>query len=357
MRSSDWSPRHPDRGDPARLRRGQLARCRRARGRPRIGVRGDEWAIAAADISTGRFELIACGPGELASELARLAPAEVVAEAAVPGIKTTRRDEGFDSLAGERALKSRFGLATLDGIGSPGRAELAAAGGLLAYLDSTQKGAGTLLDAPRRVSRLAHMAIDAATRDSLELTRSIAGSVAGSLLGEIDRCQSAAGRRLLRLRHFRPADRQARDRGAPRPGRMAARGRPKRERVRSALKAMPDFAQALARLTAGRGTPRDLALLRDGLAAASALGDELAREPDRPPLLETLCLACAVTSRWSSSSPGRWSVRRRSTHRRAAISLKAMTRRSTRFATPPRTAAERSRRSKTATARRPGSPR
>ena len=50
------------------------------------------------------------------------------------------------------------------------RAELAAAGGLLAYLDATQKGAGILLDAPRRVSRSAHMAIDAATRDSLELT-------------------------------------------------------------------------------------------------------------------------------------------------------------------------------------------
>ena len=37
-----------------------------------IGRAGDDWAIAAADISTGRFELIACGPGELAAELARL---------------------------------------------------------------------------------------------------------------------------------------------------------------------------------------------------------------------------------------------------------------------------------------------
>ena len=86
-------------------------------------------------------------------------------------------------------------------LGAPSRAELAAAGGLLAYLDATQKGAGVLLDAPRRIARASHMAIDAATRDSLELTRSIAGSVAGSLLGEIDRCQTAAGRRLLCRRH------------------------------------------------------------------------------------------------------------------------------------------------------------
>ena len=71
----------------------------------------------------------------------------------VPGVRTTAGKGGFDSLAGERALKERFGLATLDGLGSPSRAELAAAGGLLAYLDATQKGAGILLDAPRRIAR------------------------------------------------------------------------------------------------------------------------------------------------------------------------------------------------------------
>src|ERR671928_186382 len=123
-----------------------------------IGRAGDEWAIAAADISTGRFELIACGPGELAAELARLSAAEVIADAPVPGVRTSAGKGGFDSLAGERALKTRFGLATLEGLGGPSRAELAAAGGLLAYLDATQKGSGILLQAPRRVSRSAHMA-------------------------------------------------------------------------------------------------------------------------------------------------------------------------------------------------------
>src|SRR5690349_5373141 len=162
-----------------------------------IGRAGEEWALAAADISTGRFELVSCGPGELAAELARLMPAETIADTPIAGLRTVHGKGGFDSLAGESALKARFGLATLDGIGAPSRAELAAAGGLLAYLDATQKGAGILLDAPRRIARSSHMAIDAATRDSLELTRSIGGNVAGSLLGEIDRCQTAAGRRLL----------------------------------------------------------------------------------------------------------------------------------------------------------------
>jgi DNA mismatch repair protein MutS len=253
-----------------------------------IGRAGEDWAIAAADISTGRFELVSCGPGELSAELARLSPAETIADSSVPGTRTSAGKGGFDSLAGERALKARFGVATLDGLGAPSRAELAAVGGLLAYLDATQKAAGILLDAPRRISRAAHMAIDAATRDSLELTRSVGGSASGSLLGEIDRCQTAAGRRLL-----------CEDISAPLTDRHAIEKRLalvswlyedaiRRERVRSALKSLPDFARALARLAASRGSPRDLALLRDGLAGAATLSNGLEAEPERPRLLDDL---------------------------------------------------------------------
>jgi DNA mismatch repair protein MutS len=195
---------------------------------------------------------------------------------------------GFDSIAGEGALKGRFGLATLDGLGSPSRAELAAAGGLLAYLDATQKGAGILLDAPRRIARSSHMAIDTASRDSLELTRAVSGGVAGSLLGEIDRCQTAAGRRLL-----------AEDVAAPLTDRRPIEQRLtlvawfhedaiRRERTRAALKAMPDFARALARLASGRGSPRDLALLRDALSAADQLRQQLEADSDRPQLITLL---------------------------------------------------------------------
>ena len=253
-----------------------------------IGRAGDDWAIAAADISTGRFELVTCGTGELASELARIAPAETISDEPIAGLRSSAGKGGFDSLSGEAALKSRFGLATLDGLGAPSRAELAAAGGLLAYLGATQKSAGILLDAPRRVQRASHMAIDAATRDSLELTRSVGGSVAGSLLGEVDRCHTAGGRRLL-----------CEDLAAPLTDRSAIERRLalaawlhgdalRRERVRQKLKTMPDFARALARLAAGRGSPRDLALLRDGLAAARTLKDELEQEPERPQLLDSL---------------------------------------------------------------------
>ena len=253
-----------------------------------VGRAGEDWAIAAADISTGRFELVACAPGELQAELARLSPAETIAADKVPGIATTAGKGGFDSIAGERALKARFGIATLDGFGAPGRAELAAAGGLLAYLDATQKDAAAFLGAPKRIARAAHMAIDPATRDSLEISRSQAGSVAGSLLGCIDRCVTAPGRRLLGA-----------DLSAPLTDIRAIEARLalvqwlyeapiRRERIREALKAMPDIGRALGRLVSGRGSPRDLALLRDGLQASAALKAELEAEADRPDLLSSL---------------------------------------------------------------------
>ncbi len=255
---------------------------------PSVARAADEWAIAAADISTGRFELIACGPGELAAELARLSPAETIADAVVPGIATIAGKGGFDSLAGERALKTKFAVATLDGFGAPDRAELAAAGGLLTYLAATQKDSALLLSAPRRIGRETLMAIDPATRDSLEITRTACGAVAGSLLGEVDRCVTAPGRRLLAADLSAPLlDRTAID------ARLALvqyfhEDQLRRENVRDALKAMPDIGRALGRLVAGRGSPRDLASLRDGLAAAAQLRRDLEAMASRPDLLDQL---------------------------------------------------------------------
>jgi len=253
-----------------------------------IGQAGDEWAIAACDISTGRFELVACAGHELAAELARLGPAEVIGAEPAPNVSGRWGHDGFDSLAGERALKQRFGVVDLDGLGGPGRAELAACGGLLAYLDATQRDATAFLALPRRVARSGHMAIDAATRASLEICRSQDGTVAGSLLGEIDRCVTAAGRRLL-----------GGDLAAPLTDRALIEQRLdlvawlhedaiRRERVRTALRSLPDIGRAMGRLVAGRGGPRDLAALRDGLNGAADLAALLQGQPLRPLLLDRL---------------------------------------------------------------------
>ena len=254
-----------------------------------VGEAAGEIALAAADISTGRFEVIACTAQGLGAELARLAAAEVIAAEGSDAPATVWRPRGdFESGAGEARLKRLFGVATLDGFGQFGRAMLAAAGGLVAYLDHTAKGALPFLRPPRLSSANAAMAIDAATRDSLELTQTTGGARKGSLLDAVDRTVTGAGARLL-----------AADIGAPLMDRASVDARldlvqlfhddgALRERLRAALRALPDLGRALGRLAAGRGSPRDLGQLRDGLDGAWLLGETLGAVEAPPRLLAEL---------------------------------------------------------------------
>ena len=241
----------------------------------------DGIGYAAADISTGRFEIGESDPTGLDAELARLGAAEVVSP-------DNRPRADFDSLAGERRLKSLFGVATLDGFGGFSRAELAAAAGLLAYLDHVGKGALPFLEPPQKRSPADHMAIDAATRDSLELVKSAGGSRAGSLLDAVDRTVTGAGARML-----------AGDIAAPLMDQSAITDRldlvswfhdtgSERDRMRANLKTLPDVARALGRLAAGRGGPRDLGQLRDGLNEARMMRERLGKVGDVPPLMARL---------------------------------------------------------------------
>ena len=248
---------------------------------------GGVTALAAADISTGRFELVQSDENALAAELARLGAAEIIAAEDISGAQIRPRAD-FDSGAGEARLKALFGVATLDGFGSFSRAELAAAGGLLAYLDHAGKGALPFLQPPVRRTLQDHMMIDAATRESLELTRTASGNRSGSLLDVIDRTVTGAGARLL-----------AADIGAPLLDRAAIEARldlvrhftedsAARDAMRSALRSLPDIGRALGRLAAGRGGPRDLGALRDGLNEARLLRERWGRTPGLPALFTEL---------------------------------------------------------------------
>ncbi len=251
-----------------------------------VAKAGDRYGIAAADVSTGRFELVSVSASGLDAELARLGPAEIVSPEPIDGAQPRRA--GFDSIAAERRLRQRFGVATLDGFGAFDRAALCAAGGLLVYLDEVARESLPFLRPPVALAAGDHMMIDAATRDSLELTQSTSGARAGSLLAAIDRTVTGAGARLL-----------AGDLGAPLLDRARIEARldlvglferdaAAREGLRRQLRALPDLGRALGRLVAGRGGPRDLGQLRDGLDGAQRLHATLARQADPPALLASL---------------------------------------------------------------------
>ncbi|MEO0057440.1 MAG: hypothetical protein RIT17_890, partial [Pseudomonadota bacterium] len=244
--------------------------------------------IAAVDVSTGAMVLEECAADQLGAALARLSPSEVV----VPEDWQHGPDEAiyrprstFASDAGAERLKVVHGVATLDAYGDFSRAMLSAAGGLIAYLDHVGRGHLPLLLPPVLRAAGAGMAMDEATRASLEILEATNGGRAGSLIGAMDRCVTGAGSRLL-----------AEDLSAPLldvaaiEARLALvqfwRDRPiERAQLREALRAIPDLGRALGRVVAGRGSPRDLGQLRDGLTEAARLHHWLSGAPDKPALL------------------------------------------------------------------------
>jgi DNA mismatch repair protein MutS len=256
----------------------------------------DRLGLASIDISTGRMELEECAAADLPATLARLAPSEVLVTEGMedaPADAIARPRTSFTSETGERLLCAAHGVATLDGWGSFTRPMLAAAGGLLAYLDHVGRGTLPLLLPPVARAATGTLFMDAATRTSLELTEAQGGGRAGSLLATVDRCVTGAGARLLCDDLSAPL--------AQRPGIEARLDLVQwfhadpliRADLRVALRSLPDIGRSLGRIVAGRGSPRDLGQLRDGLCEAAWIAGLLSPRPDHPVLLRQLLPALA----------------------------------------------------------------
>ncbi|PKP76646.1 MAG: DNA mismatch repair protein MutS [Alphaproteobacteria bacterium HGW-Alphaproteobacteria-3] len=269
----------------------------------KTGSEGD-LGLAWAEVSTGEFAVTSVSPSALGAELARLSPGELLVpegfaadeNLATPGATLTRLPSvRFDSGNAERRLKSRFAVQALDGFGAFSRAELGAMGALLDYIELTQVGRMPALAAPRRVAGADTMAIDAATRANLELVRTLQGETAGALLAVIDRTVTGAGARELGSRLAAPLTDPAAINRRLDAVEWLVEARDVRRDLRTALKSAPDIARALSRLSLGRGGPRDLAAIRDGLAAAHALVRALdAAPPSLLPLPEGIARECAA---------------------------------------------------------------
>ncbi|GGD40195.1 DNA mismatch repair protein MutS [Croceicoccus pelagius] len=269
-----------------------LLESRRANVLAALAPLREEVGIAAIDISTGEMALECVAPEGVMAALSRIGPAEVIVPEGwddAPSEAIERPRTTFSSDEGEARLKSLHGVATLDAFGAFGRAHLAAAGGLVAYLEHVGRGTMPLVLPPRVREPGGHLAMDEATRSSLEITQSSTGARKGSLIDCIDRCLTGAGARLL-----------SEDLSAPLADAGAIRERLEavewlfadallRDDLRRALRALPDIGRALGRVVAGRGSPRDLGQLRDGLGEARNLHD-LLRQHDSLPALFTRLL-------------------------------------------------------------------
>ncbi|MFO1153195.1 MAG: DNA mismatch repair protein MutS [Rhodospirillales bacterium] len=259
------------------------------------------FGVAWVDISTGVLRSAAApDPVGLAAALAVIEPEEILAADVLVARPATRPVltewqtrltplpvARFDSLTGERRLKGLFRVASLAGFGDFSRAELAALGAVVDYIELTQKGRLPQLAPPKRLVDGDVMQIDAATRRNLELTTTLASERRGSLLDLIDRTVTGMGARRLAARLAAPStDRALIDARLDAVAALVADPGLCR-RLRDALTQCPDIERAASRLPLGRGGPRDLAAVRDGLAAAGVL-HRLLSDGALPPLPQEL---------------------------------------------------------------------
>jgi DNA mismatch repair protein MutS len=250
-----------------------------------------EMALAYADISTGTFAVLTTSAVRLSGDVARINPSEIlladallddkqlvenltISGAALSPLPASR----FDSQSAEHRLKAHFAVASLAGFGEFTRAEIASLGALLDYILLTQVGAVPHLRAPTRESASPSLIIDAATRANLELTKSLNGNREGSLLAVMDRTVTSAGARRLASLLAQPyaVAKQVNDRldGVS----LFFETEPLCLKLRETLSTVPDLERALARLTAKRGGPRDLAGIATGVAAAHAIARRLPQD-------------------------------------------------------------------------------
>ncbi|WP_165183858.1 DNA mismatch repair protein MutS [Caulobacter soli] len=258
-----------------------------------VAVRAGQAAVAAVELSTGEVECFLVAKDAVAAILAALAPSEtLVADRLLSddqlsqtlkicgGLIQPMPSALSEPQASETRVKRLYGVDTLDGFGGLSSAEIGALGLIAAHLEMTQAGKLPALRAPRRAAEADVMAIDPATRSSLEIDRTQGGDRNGSLLAVIDRTVTAGGARLLAARLARPLLDPAAINGRLDAVEWFVEHRALRQRLREVLKGSGDMARALSRLALGRGGPRDLGCIRDTLKTGADLAAMIAGSGD-----------------------------------------------------------------------------
>ena len=242
--------------------------------------------IAWLALAAGRFRATEVKADTLSAELERLRPAEVLlAESAgfelpanAPYAVRRLPEWQFETEAATRALRRQFDTHDLTAFGLTGLpAATCAAGALIEYARATQGNSIAHVTALAVEHAAAYLSIDPATRRNLEISETIRGEPAPTLLSLLDTCATSMGSRLLRhtlhhpLRDHRPLGERL-DAVAVLTADRAA----KCTTLRDELKNCVDVERITARIALKSARPRDLSGLRDTLARLPALSAQLA---------------------------------------------------------------------------------
>jgi DNA mismatch repair protein MutS len=245
-----------------------------------------EVGLAWVDISTGAFHTELLQRNEIGVSLSRIDPKEILVsdrwfEESAAELKDWKElasiipNSNFELAKCERALKQYFALGALDVLGALSRAELVACGVLLSYLELTQKTTLPRLDYPKKSTRDSVMVIDAATRRNLELVTTLTKQRKGSLLSVIDETVTASASRMLASWIMSPlTDKLSIEARQERIHYLMGQDA-LRESIREQLLHCPDMERALSRLCMGKGGPRDMMAIREGLRCGLSIKELL----------------------------------------------------------------------------------
>lgn len=169
-----------------------------------------EYGFATLDVGSGRFIIKQVKDNEeLAAELVKARPAEILYPDNFPGTHMFDQDAGlrrrpeweFDSDTAFKLLNEQFGTKELNGFGierENSRLALAAAGAILQYVKDTQRSALPHIRSVKKPDdhQLLHM--DAATIRNLELTQNLSGGENNTLFSVLNHTQTPMGSRFLK---------------------------------------------------------------------------------------------------------------------------------------------------------------
>ncbi len=258
----------------------------------------EDAAIAWTDISTGEF-FVTVIRDDLDTQIAAIAPNELIYpeglhqpifEELVPYNSPITR-ASFDVENGTRKLTKLFQVASLDALGNFSRAEISAMSGIADYLAITQIDTHQKLRQPTQLQQGSGLQIDAATRRNLELTSALSGGRKGSLLDVVDKTLSSIGARRFEERLKTPL--RARNQIQERHEliRAFSESQPPISDIRTHVKSMSDFERAYMRLNIGRGSPRDLRILGEGIHHANQIAKYIPNKANLSKLHADLCLS------------------------------------------------------------------
>ncbi|MGH1403405.1 MAG: DNA mismatch repair protein MutS [Alphaproteobacteria bacterium] len=249
------------------------------------------FGVAWLDLSTGDFKTQENTEDTVRATLERIAPSEIILPDTLieqsPDLfmhykhKTSPLPASLFSSANALSnLKKIYNIETIDSFGQFSENEITAAGILIDYIFRTQKGHLPHLSSPQKISTGSIMEIDASTRKSLELTRTLSGERKGSLLDTIDYTVTSAGARLLQSCLSAPLSVAEQINHRLNRVECMHKNDDLRTITREFLRSMPDMERALSRLTIGRGGPKDLCAIRDGLQQSEVIRAELQHDND-----------------------------------------------------------------------------